>query len=183
MSNHELMELFHAIYKLKITKRSGWVRCGIRSSESVADHIMRTAFIAMNIGDSLNLNTEKMLKMSLLHDLAEIITGDITPYDTEDIQDKRNKERAAIVKLLAEIPNGQEYISLWNEYDKQLSSEAKLIRNIDKLEMSIQALEYQREYPSLDLNEFINDSKQYIDNPKVIELFNIIKKDFTELSG
>ncbi len=177
MDNHNLMDLFHAIYKLKTTRRAGWLRCGIPSPESVADHVMRTTIIAMVIGDSLNLDTEKMLKIFLLHDLAEIVTGDIPPYDGDDIDKKRKKERTAIVGLLAEIPEKEEYISLWDDYDQQLSSEARLIKEIDKLEMAIQALEYQKEYPNLDLTEFINDAEQYITHPKIIQLFNIIKNN------
>ncbi|KAA0001413.1 MAG: HD domain-containing protein [Thermoplasmata archaeon] len=78
---HRILLLAIKAGKLKGIKRKGWLRIGIEKVESVACHSYRVAFLAMLIGDALNLNVEKMLKMALLHDLAEATTGDITPYD------------------------------------------------------------------------------------------------------
>ena len=75
-------EFFKITTNLKKIPRKGWTtKLGISSPESVADHTFSMSTIAMVLADLQKLNTEKVLKMSLLHDIAESITGDLTPDD------------------------------------------------------------------------------------------------------
>lgn len=175
MNYDGLLELFHNVGQLKTLKRAGWNRVGIPEPESVADHVFRTAFIAMFLGDLLKLDTEKLIKMAMVHDLPEIITGDITPYDDLTVVEKRNKEVEAIKELLKEISNGNEYIDLWLEYDEQRSTEAKILKNIDKLEMAFQAIEYKNQYPNKNLTEFFEDVEKQINIDEVRKLYEILK--------
>lgn len=175
MGSDELLKFFEDINKLKSTARAGWVRCGIKNPESVADHTFRTAMMAMVLGDSLQLDVEKVLRMALLHDLAEVVTGDITPYDDESPEEKRRKEGIALYGLLQQIPNRDKYMELWQEYDQQLSVEAKLVRNVDKLEMALQADEYKQKFPECDLSEFFSDAEKYFDVVEVKEIFGKLK--------
>jgi 5'-deoxynucleotidase YfbR-like HD superfamily hydrolase len=177
MKNEELLELFSAIGKLKSMKRAGWSRAGIPESESVAGHSFRTAFIAMILGDTLGLNTDKLLRMALLHDIPEIITGDITPYDDLDSSDKRVQENNAVNQLLKSIPNGKQYIALWNEFDEQRTPEAKVLKNIDKFEMALQAGEYSKMFPDKDLSEFIDDFRNNLKSSEFQEMFEEIIQD------
>ncbi len=170
-----MLDLFHKTGKLKTIPRAGWLRCKVNNPESVADHTFRTAFMAMILGDILKLNTEKLLKMALLHDLPEIITGDITPFENLSLDEKRTKEQDAISELFLSIPNGDEYKTLWLEYAHEQSSEAILIRNLDKLEMALQASEYQKIDPGLNLNEFVSDAENQINIEEVKILFEMIK--------
>jgi 5'-deoxynucleotidase YfbR-like HD superfamily hydrolase len=183
MDSRALLKLFHDLGKLKTLTRQGWLRVGITNPESVADHSFRTAFIAMMIGEQLSLDIVKVLKMSLLHDLAEIVIGDITPYDKLTVDEKRSREDKAVLGLLSGIPNYEEYLSIWREYSEQKNNEAALVRNIDKLEMALQASEYQREFPELDLTEFLEDAENYINIPMVKELFAGIRIEFIELNS
>jgi putative hydrolase of HD superfamily len=64
--------------KLKELKRTGWVESGILEPESVADHSYRTTLLAMILSDQKGLDTLKTVKMALLHDLVESVTGDLT---------------------------------------------------------------------------------------------------------
>ncbi|MEE9151611.1 MAG: HD domain-containing protein [Thermoplasmata archaeon] len=175
MKYDELMVLFHKIGELKRMKRSGWLRHEIQEPESVADHSFRTAFMAMIVGDLMDVNTEKLVKMALIHDLAEVVAGDITPHDGITREDKRKREEEGLRQLLKGVPNGNSYIDLWMEYEEQKSQEARLLRNIDKLEMAIQAAEYQRLYPEKDLSEFISEAKSHIDIHEVGTLLKEIK--------
>lgn len=177
MHKTELLLLFHNIGKLKTIKRTGWVRHGISNPESVADHSFRTAFIAMLLGDVLNLDTLKLLKMSLIHDIAEAVTGDISPYCGISVEKKRIKEEKALRQLVNNLPNGNEYIDLWLEYEQQKSPEAKALRNIDKLEMAIQAKEYQQVFTETDLSEFISSARRHIHIPEIRCLIEEIKKN------
>ena len=172
MSASELLKLFFEVSKLKTTSRTGWVRCGIDRPESIADHSFRTAIISMIISDNLQLDTEKVLKMALLHDLAEAVVGDITPYDNFPVEEKLRKEEIAVYGLLREVPNRDRYLALWQEFASGQSNEARLVKNVDKLEMALQAFEYQKAHPELDLAEFLEDAEGCIDGPEVAILFN-----------
>jgi len=94
-----MLSLIITAGKLKGIKRKGWVRIGIKDAESVACHVYRVAFISMILGDMLSLDCEKLIKMALLHDLAEAIVGDITPYEMKE-KERKEIERKAMEKLL-----------------------------------------------------------------------------------
>ncbi|UCF07590.1 MAG: HD domain-containing protein [Thermoplasmata archaeon] len=171
MDKEKLVHFFQRAGQLKNIKRAGWVRAGIAEPESVADHCFRTALMAMVLGDLLDVDSGKLVKMALLHDVAEIVAGDITPHDGIAREDKSSLEREGLEELLQHIPWAGEYIGLWQEYEEQRSVEAELVKNIDKLEMALQAMEYQHRYPDLDLSEFIEEAKNFICHPEIIDLF------------
>ncbi len=181
MNNEVLLTLFKNAGKLKKLVRSGWLRSGVDNPESVAEHVFRTAFIAMILSDRLGLDSQKVLKMSLLHDLAEVVVGDITPYDNESKEAKLKSEEIAFYGLLRELSDRDSYLKLWQDYAYQGSLEAKFVKNIDKFEMALQAYEYQKEKPVLDLSEFLLDAEKYIEIPLVLELFNKLSTDMTKL--
>jgi putative hydrolase of HD superfamily len=66
--------------------------------------------------------------MALLHDLAESITGDLTP-DKISKKSKRKKENLAMKQILSNIPNkiSESYYKIWDEYQNVSSEEAKLV--------------------------------------------------------
>ena len=75
----KLIDLMSLAGKLKRLKRTGWIETGIPDPESVSDHTYRVTLLAMILSDLKNLDTEKVLKMSMIHDLPESIIGDLTP--------------------------------------------------------------------------------------------------------
>lgn len=142
--NTSLVEFFQTVIKLKSVQRQGWKdKLGLQNPESVADHCYSMAVIAMVMSDLKKLDTTKMIKMSLLHDLAETMTGDLTPNQTSKSK-KIELENNAMKKILQGLTESQkaEYWDVWQEYQKNTSKEAKLLHQIDKLEMAIQASEY-----------------------------------------
>ena len=72
-----LIKFLKIVGKLKKVKRTGWLVAGIKNPESVAEHSYRLAVLSMVLGKKFNLNTEKLIKMSLIHDLAEGEVGDL----------------------------------------------------------------------------------------------------------
>ncbi len=182
MDQDKLLELFHSSGKLKTTARAGWLRAGVPEidAESVAEHTFRTAFIAMILGDLLKLDTGKILKLALLHDLAEAVIGDITPHDDITVQEKLKNEENAIKDMFKGMSKGDEYIALWQEYSLQRTEEAKLVRCIDKFEMALQASEYQTTFPDKDFNEFFADVEMQMTFNEVQTLFEAIKKTVSE---
>jgi putative hydrolase of HD superfamily len=79
--------------------------------------------------------------MALVHDLAEALVGDITPYDGIDADEKRRREEEAMRELAVLAGDGR-LLELWHEYDAAASPEARLVKELDKLETVLQAWEY-----------------------------------------
>ena len=75
-----ILDFFKTAANLKKISRQGWIdKLSISEPESVADHSYSMAVIGMVISDLENYNSEKIIKMVLLHDLAESKIGDYTP--------------------------------------------------------------------------------------------------------
>jgi len=160
-------DFFQKVLELKNVPRQGWKeKLGINNPESVAEHSYSTSVMSMIISDLEGLNSEKIIKMALLHDLAESVIGDITP-DQITKNEKINKENLAMKQILKNLPNkiAEPYFEIWNEYQENSSQEAKLIHDIDKLEMVFQAKFYQNNGISKEkLQTFFDTAKKKIKN-------------------
>ena len=160
---------------LKRIPRSGWAEVEVKDPESVADHTFRTAILCMIISDLENLDASKMLQMVLLHDLPEAITGDLTP--PERTEEAIGREDAAMKQLLNLLPETlqERYMKLWLEYKDCTTKEAKAVRELDKLEMALQAREYEKAQPSLEgLERFVRSADRIITSPQTRNLFSRI---------
>jgi putative hydrolase of HD superfamily len=130
---------------LKSTKRTGWLRAGVDPAkcESVADHAFYVVLFAALFADE-SLDRTTVLDMGIVHDLAEIVVGDLTPSDCSR-EEKADRERAAMVEICRALPDGQRWLAVWEAYERQESAEAKFVRAIDRTEMAWQAALYARE--------------------------------------
>ena len=100
-----ISEFFYQIVNLKTTQRSGWQsKLNLSDSESVAEHTYMMSVMAMVLSDIKNLNTEKIIKMSLLHDWAESKIGDFMP-DEINVEKKTELEEYAMAELLDDLPS------------------------------------------------------------------------------
>ncbi|XP_041018716.1 5'-deoxynucleotidase HDDC2 isoform X2 [Juglans microcarpa x Juglans regia] len=145
---------------LKKTKRTGWVRREIKDPESIADHMYRMGLMALIASDIPGVDRDKCIKMAIVHDIAEAIVGDITPSDGISKAEKSRREREALdhmCKLLGGGSRAQEIGELWSEYEENSSPEAKVVKDLDKVEMVLQALEYENEQGK-DLEEFFQST-------------------------
>ena len=133
--------------RLKRLPRTGWVESGVPDPESVADHSFRVALIALVLADAKGLDSLKAVRMALLHDLAEAETGDLTPVQKgADPEASKRVEDEAMGRLLDKLPEAIRgaYRDAWREFSEASTEEARLVRDADKLEMVIQASEYQK---------------------------------------
>ena len=75
-----LTQYFQHVIGLKYIKRAGWIsKVKIVNPESVADHTFSMCAVSMILSDILRLDTERVMKMVILHDMAESIIGDYMP--------------------------------------------------------------------------------------------------------
>ncbi|MGH2461439.1 MAG: HD domain-containing protein [Chloroflexota bacterium] len=139
-----LIQVLSAAGVLKRVKRAGWVRVGLPQPESVADHSYRVALLAVLFGPRLGLDVERMTRLALLHDLAEARVGDLTPADGIGGSEKHAWERAAFAEIVAGLPEARSLDDLWREYETGASPEARAVHQLDKLELALQTLEYER---------------------------------------
>ncbi|XP_022731015.1 HD domain-containing protein 2-like [Durio zibethinus] len=147
-------------HRLKTTKRAGWVRRDVKNPESIADHMYRMGLMALIACDIPGIDRDKCVKMAIVHDIAEAIVGDITPSDGISKAEKSRREREALdcmCKLLGGGSRGKEIEELWTEYEENSSTEAKIVKDLDKVEMILQALEYENEQ-GVDLDEFFQST-------------------------
>ena len=181
MALEKLIDFSEIIGKLKVVNRSGWIsQVGITAPESVADHSFRSAILSMCIGDMLGFDTDKLIRMLLLHDIQEAITGDYDYYLKEEIgkQTVKLQERIAIKNILSRLPTKlkRKYFAIWQEYEDKTSREAMLANDIDKIEMLMQALEFEKEgYDSEKLETFWTSVQSKINTPIVQDLFKLLK--------
>jgi len=145
--------------------------------ESVADHSYRTALMAMVYSDIRGLDTPKVLKMALIHDLPEALVGDTIPGERTGRQ-KQALESAAMRKILAGMPSEirSEYWRLWLEFTRGRTGEARLVRQIDKLEMAVQAFEYGRGRPSAGTEEFMETAMASIRDDDLRGLLELVAR-------
>jgi putative hydrolases of HD superfamily len=162
-----LLTLYSQVAALKLLPRAGWLQRGVTVAESVADHTFGVAMLALLISarvetpaldleDSGARGSEgqhgtqiergKLLAIALLHDLAEAQLGDLPASARRLIgaDAKQSAERRAIEELFAGLPGYAEYLALWDEYAAGTSAEARLIKQLDRVEMLAQALAYER---------------------------------------
>ncbi len=167
MNNKHFIKFLSYAVKLKEIKRSGWSKAGIKNPESVADHVYGLAVLSMLISDLKGLNAEKMFRLAVIHDLEEAILGDLTSEEKKKENNLKTLEEKAIKKVLSSLPLNlkQKYYSLWLEYKNASSKEAKLIKELDKLEMVLQALLYEEKF-NLNLEEFWETAENEIENLK-----------------
>jgi putative hydrolase of HD superfamily len=155
------VEFARLIGKLKTTPRTGWVRRGVPRYESVADHSWRVATLSLLlVGRDDGMDASKCIQMALVHDLAECMVGDIAPDDNVSKDDKEKMEHDAMEKIALILgqscPNNearQLVLDLFQEYERRETKEARAVKDLDLLDMIIQADEYEQAF-GIDLSEF-----------------------------
>ncbi|EPZ33402.1 hypothetical protein ROZALSC1DRAFT_27731 [Rozella allomycis CSF55] len=147
-----MVDFLLLIETLKSEKRTGWVRKGVPNPESIADHMHRMAIIAMLFEqDRRDLDVSKCVMIAAVHDLAEAIVGDITPHDPK-FSVKHDLEKVlyclffqqdAILLMNNLVGTRFQLIKeLYFEYEEGRTSESQFVKQIDKLEMLLQAFSY-----------------------------------------
>ena len=140
--------------RLKRLDRTGWVLRGLApGAESVASHSYGVALAAMLLADEVRVrgvkvDVERVLRLALLHDLAEVRTGDMprTAVELYSAEVRRRAERAAFDDIVKELGAAQResYSACHEDYEQRESLEARLVKAADIVDLLAQALIFER---------------------------------------
>jgi 5'-deoxynucleotidase YfbR-like HD superfamily hydrolase len=140
------------LQRLKRLDRTGWTLRGLpNGTESVAAHSFGVSAIAMLLADrcrarGVSLNVEKLLRIALLHDWAEVRVGDMPRTATLyfGAEARKQAETAAFSDIVSQIDDDGSYLDLYNDYERRESLEARLVKAADVLDLLIQVLALER---------------------------------------
>jgi putative hydrolase of HD superfamily len=138
---------------LKDERRTGWQLRGVEEPESVAAHSWGVAYLVVAIGETFEselpgIDLDVALRLAVVHDVAEARTGDVptradpeAAADLPDEADQEAAERRAMADIAGELPGP--VLEEWEEYERRESPEATLVKELDLLDMCLQALHYE----------------------------------------
>lgn len=110
--------------------------------ENDAEHSWHLAMMAIVLAEhsDVPIDVLKVLKMVLIHDIVEIDAGDTFIYDTEKNHTNTEEERKAANRIFGMLPKEQadEFISIWEEFERGETSEAKFAKSMDRFEPLLQ---------------------------------------------
>ncbi len=179
---NQLISFLKEIEKLKLIDRQTYLSSFRREND--AEHSWHVAlFVILFEKDFPGLNTAKMLKMALVHDLVEIYAGDTFSFDSEARKNKKEREEKAAKKLFDRLPKNlrKDFIDLFNEYENRKSKEAKLVQSFDKMQPILQGIvSHGKMWKERGITyRHIDDYKReyVIENDKVMKIYNILLKE------
>lgn len=193
--------------RLKKMPRTGFLWLGIKNPETIAQHVFRVAIMNWVLASKVKvkLNPAKVIKISLAHDLCEVHAGDITPYwgllpkDKEKrkeilkrwirlpkkIKKRRDKikfsrEKRSLQKLIKNLDSSlkKDVLNCWLEYERLSSREGRFVKQGDKIETLLQALEYWGAKPDTPVIGWWEEVEDLVDNPILIEFLDKLEKYF-----
>jgi len=201
----DVLNFLVEIAKLKGKKRRGWVVHQIKNPETTAEHIFHLAILVWVLGKQKKLNLERAMKLALIHDLCEVYAPDLTPYDPLLPKDqkkikevlkkwpqftpalKRKKEKAkakletkALQRLIAQLPADlkKEINTLWLDYEKGLTKEARFVKQADKVVNLLQGISYWKKYGKIQHKLWMRWIKEIIDDPVLLKFIKALEEKF-----
>ena len=122
--------------KLKTIVRRNYLSDGTRR-ENDAEHSWYFSLAAMILAEYANhpIETDKIIRMAIIHDIVEIYAGDTFIYDEQAIESQKEREQLAAEKIFGFLPEDQKryFADLWNEFEENTSNEAKFARAVDRI--------------------------------------------------
>lgn len=159
-----VIDLFEVIHPLDRIQRAGYVLRGVAEPESVAAHSHFLALMTLLFVEEYSnmFDREKALTMALIHDLAEARLMDIPmPFGDRYLNEaKADAEQRITEDLLKNFP--PKLATYHQELLTADTPEARLVRALDKAQMMIKILMYQREGRGR-LREFWKNPKNFAD--------------------
>ena len=152
MENNKIMNAMNFYLlatQLKYKIRSGWDKYHWNISsdriESIAEHVYGVCILAISLDSEFDfgIDLDKVLKMLIIHEIGEVLIGDITPFDNITLEQKQEIEHQAMSDVLGSLMKKEELLNLLFEFDEGKTKESRFAYLCDKLEADIQAKVYQ----------------------------------------
>lgn len=191
--------------ELKGKKRRGWIIHQIKNPETTAEHIFHLSLLVWFLGKRKKINLSRAIKMALIHDLCEVYAPDLTPYDpllpknknkmmevlkcwpkfAPGLKEKKEKEKVraestALDKLILKLPPDLKFEikSLWIDFLKGLSREARFVRQADKIANFLQGIQYWKKYGKIQHKLWMRWIKEITDDPILLSFVRSVEKKF-----
>ncbi len=166
---NSILNLLLSGNQLKRTARGGWVMRGVPNAEDVAAHSYGVAWTAMLLANQISLETNvqfdmaRLLSMALIHDIPEGLTTDIPSpaWKLMPTGAKEDVERGVMAQIVEGNAQSDQLMELWEEMHGRQTAESKLVHDADKVEMYLQAWQYERQFGNQQLNEFWEKEHQF----------------------
>lgn len=167
----DVVNFFFEAGQLSRVNRSGWWLINIKNPETVSDHVFRTCIVAYVLAKMEKADENKVLKMSLFHDIHETRLNDLHKVGHKYI-DFRSAEDAAFKDQMKSLPKeiSQELTKLFEDNSKDKTREGIVVRDADLLENALTAREY--------LYIGYKDAQNWLDNISRALKTNSAKKIF-----
>ncbi|MGB1012118.1 MAG: HD domain-containing protein [Thiolinea sp.] len=177
-----MLDFLRGAEELKNTLRSAHTSNG--RQESTAEHTWRLCLMVMLFEKQYpHIDTLKLLKICIIHDLGEAVCGDVPAIDQVEGSDKGVEERKGFQQLLSPLAAEQqhEFLALWDEYENVASPEASLAKAFDKLETILQHTQGKNP-PDFDYGFNLSYGKKYTDfDGMTAALRRLVDRDTQEL--
>lgn len=140
----DVLDLLLELQSLDRLPRTGYLQRGVRDPESISEHQYQLAMVAWLLAArEPTVDRSRVVEMALVHDLAELRTGDLprtaTGYFGEDV--KHAAERRAVGEILA--PADERALELYDDYRRGESPDARFVRSCDKLQLMLKVAVYE----------------------------------------
>ena len=202
-----ILDFLLAIEKLKKMPRTGWRLRGIKNPETIAEHTFRVAVLSWLLAKVRGINEKRAIKIALFHDLCEVYAGDMTPFgyylrlpksrkerkkflskwvrlsQKEKIKRGRKqfkKEKESLLRLIKKLGalTKKDIFSSWMDYEKRISKEGRFIKQLDRIETLIQAIEYFGTKKELSGTSWWESTEEVVEDPLLIDFLKVIQERF-----
>lgn len=189
----EIVSFLSLIEKLKSTLRHSYTRSG--RTESSAEHTWRIAVFFLLFYETYRpaVDPFKTLKMILIHDLPEMVHGDIPAWmkdiDRKKHEDHKVREAEAARQLFARFPGptGEDLYRLFEEYEAKKTPEARYAQAFDKIESQLQHLDagpttWSDEEKGPHMLHYPDRAVTAADDPHLKKIWDLIAADIAALT-
>ncbi|MEV6281025.1 HD domain-containing protein [Nocardia sp. NPDC051832] len=155
-----MVEFAYEVGFLKRLPRTGWLTAGVANPESVAEHSFRVAILAFMIAASEGADPERAAVLGLFHDLPETRIGDVPAVGRPYVQTAAPTE--VVADQTANLPSdlAERIGAAIAEHESAkrpgASTESLCSRDADKLDLLLQAREYQEQTGNIAMSAFID---------------------------
>lgn len=176
--NENLLDMLLELQALDRVPRMGYLIRGVSNPESIAEHSWHVLFLVWVLAPRIpEVDATRAVEIAIVHDLAELRTGDLPRpagrYFPEGA--KETAESRATDEILAPLPAKAR--ELYTEYQAGETSEARLVKACDKLQLMLKVLVYEG-WGSGALAKFWRNPANFNDGG-----FEVVRELFEELES